>query len=465
MHSITRARFARRVRTAALVAFAGSALGAQALAIGPNVNCSQMCPTIPNSTIREIFHISTSGKVAGTLQGSPEKIFVESASGQMATMHPTFNVALLEPRVLLESGEMLVEGCIPPASGNGVCPFWYARYSPEAGFTALNPASAGLTGNLLNEQHMNSSGEIAVASATFTSGGTVTDLFIQTRDSVWTKFPAIIPNSTVAYTAAEFIDFNDKRQTLFKGGWQQPTFRASPGESALVTLPANFNARDMNNSGDIIGSTTGGPFLYTDSGGLRLLDPARQFPNAIAQSITDSGVVVGTWSGGYFTFTPSGGMKSAGTISFVAGGMSTTFGQIVGCNSKGEFTALAQENYTPVPVIKIGTMPAQRVQDLVDPSRSRILVRHVTSINDAGQFAVTGNIPNAVGNPGLPIAMRVQVSFARSDFDRDGARTVDDVFGYLNAWFNLAPGTDVNGDGSRTIDDVFTFINSWFAGI
>jgi hypothetical protein len=53
-----------------------------------------------------------------------------------------------------------------------------------------------------------------------------------------------------------------------------------------------------------------------------------------------------------------------------------------------------------------------------------------------------------------------------ADYDHNGARTIDDIFVYLNAWFAASPYTKVGGDGMATpsIDDIFVFINNWFAG-
>jgi hypothetical protein len=55
-----------------------------------------------------------------------------------------------------------------------------------------------------------------------------------------------------------------------------------------------------------------------------------------------------------------------------------------------------------------------------------------------------------------------------ADFNKDNARNIDDIFIYLNAWFNTAsnPFTKIGGNGTTNanIDDLFIFINVWFAG-
>ena len=67
------------------------------------------------------------------------------------------------------------------------------------------------------------------------------------------------------------------------------------------------------------------------------------------------------------------------------------------------------------------------------------------------------------------------VSFAcPADFDANGFHTIDDLFIYINAYFNSCTGqtdapcngvnADFNGSGVLTIDDLFLYINAWFSG-
>lgn len=61
-----------------------------------------------------------------------------------------------------------------------------------------------------------------------------------------------------------------------------------------------------------------------------------------------------------------------------------------------------------------------------------------------------------------------------ADFDRNGERSIDDIFVFLNAWFSNCTGqngapcnglsADVNHDCVRDIDDIFVFLDQWFAG-
>jgi hypothetical protein len=62
-----------------------------------------------------------------------------------------------------------------------------------------------------------------------------------------------------------------------------------------------------------------------------------------------------------------------------------------------------------------------------------------------------------------------------ADFDQNGNRNIDDIFIFLNAWFQGCNGTqpgdpcfnrsvDVDNSNTINIDDIFIFINRWFAG-
>ena len=53
---------------------------------------------------------------------------------------------------------------------------------------------------------------------------------------------------------------------------------------------------------------------------------------------------------------------------------------------------------------------------------------------------------------------------ARSDFNGDGAVTVQDIFDFLAAWFAHSPSADFNNSGTVTVQDIFDFLSAWFAG-
>lgn len=55
-------------------------------------------------------------------------------------------------------------------------------------------------------------------------------------------------------------------------------------------------------------------------------------------------------------------------------------------------------------------------------------------------------------------------SVCAADFDRDGVRSVADIFAFLSSWFIVAPAADVDGSGTVAVSDIFAFLGLWFAG-
>lgn len=51
-----------------------------------------------------------------------------------------------------------------------------------------------------------------------------------------------------------------------------------------------------------------------------------------------------------------------------------------------------------------------------------------------------------------------------ADFDESGSASIDDIFIYLDAWFDLDPRCDVDLSPGLAIDDLFVYVNLWFAG-
>ncbi len=52
----------------------------------------------------------------------------------------------------------------------------------------------------------------------------------------------------------------------------------------------------------------------------------------------------------------------------------------------------------------------------------------------------------------------------KADFDQTGGVTVDDIFGFLNAWFAGQLSADFDSSGVLEVQDIFSFLNAWFAG-
>lgn len=64
----------------------------------------------------------------------------------------------------------------------------------------------------------------------------------------------------------------------------------------------------------------------------------------------------------------------------------------------------------------------------------------------------------------LPDIIAPSVADCAADFDQSGTDTIDDLFKFLNAWFQGEIDADINESGTITIDDLFRFLNAWFTG-
>lgn len=60
------------------------------------------------------------------------------------------------------------------------------------------------------------------------------------------------------------------------------------------------------------------------------------------------------------------------------------------------------------------------------------------------------------------VVMVLMPQIVPGDFNRDGAKTVQDIFDFLAVWFAAGSGADYNGDGAVTVQDIFDFLNDWF---
>lgn len=90
---------------------------------------------------------------------------------------------------------------------------------------------------------------------------------------------------------------------------------------------------------------------------------------------------------------------------------------------------------------------------------------------ESGVVSVRQNAPvpstvvRAVITPSVP---RPMISFTvtascPADFNSDGGVSVQDIFDFLNAWFQGDPSADING-GGLGVQDIFDFLTLWFAG-
>ena len=63
-----------------------------------------------------------------------------------------------------------------------------------------------------------------------------------------------------------------------------------------------------------------------------------------------------------------------------------------------------------------------------------------------------------------PMSSYVDDFGCHADFNSSGHLELQDVFDYLDAWFNGERGADFNKSGSLELQDIFAFLSAWFAG-
>jgi len=70
-------------------------------------------------------------------------------------------------------------------------------------------------------------------------------------------------------------------------------------------------------------------------------------------------------------------------------------------------------------------------------------------------YAGNGTVCNVSGN--------YTTACCKADYNHVGGITVQDIFDFLNGYFNSDPFADINGGGT-TVQDIFDFLNAYFAG-
>jgi glucose/arabinose dehydrogenase len=56
------------------------------------------------------------------------------------------------------------------------------------------------------------------------------------------------------------------------------------------------------------------------------------------------------------------------------------------------------------------------------------------------------------------------IPLANPDYDRNGLVNVQDIFSFLEDWFNATPRADFNRSGTINVQDIFDYLAAWFAG-
>ena len=164
------------------------------------------------------------------------------------------------------------------------------------------------------------------------------------------------------------------------------------------------------------------------------------FDFSIPMTVTVTPAV--TFNGGPITTDPQ-------TLPIVLSGTLTRSGGTASINGATTITFNPSPNNTPTTFPPIPFMiPA------TSPACAGLNVLLGTTTNGSSVDSVsTANI--VAGGPRIACPC---------DFNHDGARSVQDIFDFLAAWFVASPAANFNGVGGVTVQDIFDFLACWFAG-
>jgi hypothetical protein len=190
-----------------------------------------------------------------------------------------------------------------------------------------------------------------------------------------------------------------------------------------------------------------------------------EYPNAPVTAGTIAGDRV--WAVGDFTLvnqasiTPTEGFGAAQwskAPAFLAGPQNAT---VCATNGTAQATFTVMVSGTPAPMLRWYRGATALTDGLrISGSTTNMLTIAAIGPGDLGQYTCVAT--DACSSSTTSNAASLSTCIA--DFDCSGAKNIDDIFIYLNAWFTNDPRCDVTAPASITIDDLFVFINIWFAG-
>lgn len=138
--------------------------------------------------------------------------------------------------------------------------------------------------------------------------------------------------------------------------------------------------------------------------------------------------------------------------------------QIAGANSGRNYT-ISQLTLSDSNSLASGTMFSGSMIQERDPLTNGSTARSIRSFGGLVISAVitydNGGTPEAYDTV-LFVGPQEGIDCV-ADFNGGGVG-VQDIFDFLNAWFQGLPSTDVNLSGASDIQDIFDFLNAWFAG-
>lgn len=259
---------------------------------------------------------------------------------------------------------------------------------------------------------------------------------------------------------------SSSRAAMWAGAWFD--VGALPGETVSVGAAINQYASAV---AGWSGTSPRRGMRWTSGLGVQPLGNLPGGTDSFANGISQDGAVVvgGSTVAGVvraFRWTPGGGMENLGELT--AGGSAEAFGaDINGGAVVG--TAMASDGQPHAfgwtrsrGMVDLNVYLASAAGGSLDLTgwvltEARAISFDLTAIVGTGlhegqehAFVVRGIPPL---NPPC-----------RADFDGQTGLSVNDIFSFINAWFNQDPRADFNGSGGISAQDIFDFLGAWFAG-
>ncbi|HVU64052.1 MAG TPA: GC-type dockerin domain-anchored protein [Phycisphaerales bacterium] len=433
----------------------GVCVGGSALA--GSVTLTEL-PSGTNAGNPQYTMINRSGMLAGNRQWYATFCW-DASAGLMATDPsgagvPTLSGTWIDG--LNDSGQVLGNGCIPPPGGNGTCGTYLFRAQAWSGTVSTTRLDFTTLGGVfaqpgyLSDIQFSARGSVA---ATFNLISTYAKHpIVYTDADGWRDLSSFVP----AGYNAQVMAMNAQDHVLLEIGNQMYLWTAETGAVYVPNQPTMAVGVGMNDSDEIVGWTalpTGNAtFRLSPTRGYQIVAGTGQFASAFPTAINNAGMVIGNYAGGTFLYTDATGPTDLGLPS-----------NLLGFNNRGDVLAAGHDpmTYEELPMIKLFGRPAAMVQDVVDPSLSKLKITGISAINDHGTYAVWGT---RAGTTSTQAAFLVTPEHCTADFDGSGAAEVADIFAFLNAWFAGNPAADADESGSLGTADIFAFLNAWMTG-
>lgn len=413
-----------------------------------------------SAATRHGTNINGSGQVAGSLNVSNSHVFVHTAEWGTIDTNPPGTIASWL-RDFNDAGQALAEACIPPPGGNGPCGGFLYRHTPGVGNLRLDgmPGGPPAGASIFRPMAMNGAGSVALTFRSLDIGTTTESAYLYTDALGWQDLTPLLPPNSIF---AEIVGIDDAGRVLIRSGAGTSMFLYTPG-SGMAPVATGLYADDFNNALQMVGSALVGGvhrvYRFPIGGQIELIDPPGFAASGTQQVLNDAGMVAGLRPEGFFLYTDQDGFTDLGLANE---GASIAAATINGLNMRGEFTGLEFDttDYTPKPVIKKDGQPLKTVQEEIDPHVETIVVTGVSSINDSGQFVVSGLAPDMV----TALSFIVTPRPCEADFNGSGGVSVQDLFDFIGAYFAGDDRADVNDSGLVSVQDVFDYLTMYFVG-